>query len=447
MRKISIKFKTILWFVGFFTILTILNQIILWSSSSQIVIDTSEEEIIDIVNDITEHLVITENGPVYMDDDDIEPFIYYQEGIIVAFYQNNQLVYGTLPNPTLEGLTLQIGETQTKEINEVYYIVLDVYINQNTILRAVKNISNVDNSIRSLLIISLILSPVIIIVTGIGGYVILKQSFKPIDDIVSTTKNIKDQQLYHLRIPLSNNQDELYHMTQMINDMLASTEAILEREKQFTSNVSHELRTPLSVLKAQLEYLSEKIKETPYQDDMQDILKQSNYLEDMVKAILMLTKLNEQKSFQKDNINMRELTDDIIESVKEDFTEKNIEVNVNGDSRVSYQGDQMLLMSLLTNVISNAFKYNKKEGYIDIHIQQRNQGFKFEIKDSGIGMSEETIQHINEPFYRSDDVRTQQDLSLGVGMTIVSNIIALYQGKMHISSALNQGTTITIELP
>ena len=447
MRKISIKFKTILWFVGFFTILTILNQIILWSSSNQIVIDTSEEEIIDIVNDITEHLVITENGPVYMDDDDTEPFIYYQEGIIFAFYQNNQLVYGTLPNPTLEGLTLQIGETQTKEINEVYYIVLDVYINQNTILRAVKNISSVDNSIRSLLIISLILSPVIIIFTGFGGYFILKKSFKPINDIVSTTKNIKDQQQYHLRIPLSNNQDELYHMTQMINDMLASTEAILEREKQFTSNVSHELRTPLSVLKAQLEYLSEKLKETPYQRDMQDILKQSKYLEEMVKAILMLTKLNEQKSFQKDNINMRELTEDIIESVKEDFTEKNIEVKVNGDSRVSYQGDQMLLMSLLTNVISNAFKYNKKEGYIDIHIQQRNQGFKFEIKDSGIGMSEETIQHINEPFYRSDDVRTQQDLSLGVGMTIVSNIIALYQGKMHISSALNQGTTITIELP
>ena len=236
-------------------------------------------------------------------------------------------------------------------------------------------------------------------------------------------------------------------MTQMINDMLASTEAILEREKQFTSNVSHELRTPLSVLKAQLEYLSEKLKETPYQQDMEAILKQSHYLEEMVKAILMLTKLNEQKSFQKDNINMRELTEDIIESVKEDFTEKNIEVKVNGDSRVSYQGDQMLLMSLLTNVISNAFKYNKKEGYIDINIQQRNQGFKFEIKDSGIGMSEETIQHIIEPFYRSDDVRTQQDLSLGVGMTIVSNIIALYQGKMHISSALNQGTTITIELP
>ena len=447
MKKISIKFKIILWFVGFFTILTVLNQLILWSSSSQIVINTSEEEIKEIVNDITEDLVITENGPLYIDDGDEDPFIYYQDGVTFVFYQDNQVAYGSLPNPLLEGLTLQVGKTQTKEINEVYYIVLDVYVGQDTVLRSVKNISNVDNSIQSLLTISLILSPIIIIFTGFGGYLILKRSFKPIDDIIATTKDIKDQQQYHLRIPLSQNQDELYHMTLMINDMLASTESILEREKQFTSNVSHELRTPLAVLKAQLEYLSEKLKETPYQPDIEAILKQSHYLEEMVKAILMLTKLNEQQSFQLDDLNIKELTNDIIESIKEDYMDKHIQVTIDGDQQVTYQADQMLMMSLLTNVISNAFKYNKKDGFINIHIQQKNKGFTFEIQDSGIGMSKETIQHIHEPFYRSDDVRTQQDLSLGVGMTIVSNIVTFYRGNIHISSTLDQGTTITIELP
>lgn len=446
MRHLSIKVKTIVYFVGFFTLLTILNQAILWSLSRQAVFNQSEDEIKEVVGDVTENLIMTINGPVYIDDDDQEPFIYYVEDISFVFYQNNTLTYGALPDNEINQLNLNIGNTQTIEITSNNYMIFDTYINENTTMRAIKNISNVDNSVRTILMIAAILSPLIIFLTGIGGYLILKRSFKPIEDVIETTNHIKNNQDYHLRIPLRASKDELYHMTLGINEMLQATEDVLNREKQFTSNVSHELRTPLSVLRAQLEYLNEKLTQTTFQDDMQPILKQMQYLEDMVKTILMLTKLNEQKVFQVETVEVYPLVEDLIETLQEDYKEKQIQVNIEGKKDITFQGDTMLILSLLTNVISNAIKYNKENGQVTVSLNQINHQLHIVIKDTGYGISEEDLKHIEEPFYRSDAVRTQHELSLGVGMTIVSNIIKYYQGQINIISELNVGTTVTIIL-
>lgn len=446
MRHLSIKVKTIVYFVGFFTLLTILNQAILWSLSSQIVFNQSEDEIKEAVGDVTENLIMTINGPVYIDDDDQEPFIYYVEDVSFVFYLNNTLTFGALPDNEINQLNLNIGNTQTIESTSNNYMIFDTYINENTTMRAIKNISNVDDSVRSILIIAAILSPVIISLTGIGGYLILKRSFKPIEDVIETTNHIKNNQDYHLRIPLRASKDELYHMTLGINDMLQATEDVLNREKQFTSNVSHELRTPLSVLRAQLEYLNEKLTQTTYQGDMQPILKQMQYLEDMVKTILMLTKLNEQKVFQVETVEVYPLLENLIETLQEDYKEKKIQVNIEGNKDITFQGDTMLILSLFTNVISNAIKYNKENGQVTVFLNQINHQLHIIIKDTGYGISEEDLKHIEKPFYRSDTVRTQHELSLGVGMTIVSNIIKYYQGQLNITSVLNVGTTVTIIL-
>ena len=446
MRHLSIKAKTILYFVGFFTILTILNQAVLWSLSSQVVLTQSEEEIKEVVRDITEDLVMTSSGPIYKDDDDVEPFIYYVDDVSFVFYQNNTITYGALPDELINQLNINVGNTQNIELGDDDYIIFDTYINETTTMRAIKNITNYDDSVRSILVIAAILSPIIIVLTGVGGYFILKHAFKPIEDVIETTKHIKTNQDYHLRIPLRSSKDELHHMTLGINEMLQATEDVLKREKQFTSNVSHELRTPLSVLRAQLEYLNEKLTQTTYQDEMIPILKQMQYLEDMVKTILMLTKLNEQKVFQVETIEVYPLLEDLIETLQEDYKEKKIQVNLEGEKDITFQGDTMLILSLLTNLMSNALKYNKENGQVTVSLNQHKDKLTIIIKDTGYGMSKEDLTHMKEPFYRSDAVRTQHELSLGVGMTIVSNIVEYYQGELNIESELNIGTTITVIL-
>ena len=446
MKKMSIKVKILLWFLGFFTLLIIVNQVVLFQASNQIVTNQSEEELLSIVEDVTEDLVMTENGPRYIDDDDIEPFIYPKDGVQFIFYVNNVLTYGASPNDTITQTSVKIGQIQLVEIGEINYAIYDVYVNPSTTLRTIKNISSVDTSVRQLLMLSAILSPIILILVGVGGYHILKKSLQPIDDVIQTTRHIKETKQYHNRIPLRKNEDELYHMSTMINDMIASTEDVLNREKQFTSNVSHELRTPLAVLKAQLEFLDEKLKTSEFNKDMQGILKQMQYLEDMVKTILMLTKLNEEKTFQVESIPLFPLVEDVLESLKEDYKEKHIQTSVDGDRSISFNGDMMLITSLITNLISNAMKYNNDHGHVDVSIAKVNDKVQIKVSDTGIGMSEEDLKHILEPFYRSDTIRTQHELSLGVGMTIVSNIINYYKGTLNMTSTLGEGTTFIMTL-
>lgn len=446
MRKISIKVKILLWFLGFFTLLIIANQVVLFQASNQIVTNQSEDELRSIVEDVTEDLVMTENGPRYIDDDDIEPFIYAKDGAQFIFYVNDVLTYGTSPNDRITQTPIQVGETQRIEIGETNYAMYDVYISPTTTMRTIINISSIDTSVRQLLITSLILSPIILILVGFGGYLILKKSFQPINDVIQTTRNIKETKQYHIRIPLRKNEDELYHMSTMINEMIASTEDVLNREKQFTSNVSHELRTPLAVLKAQLEFLDDKLKTSEYKKDMQGILKQMQYLEDMVKTILMLTKLNEEKTFQIESISLCSLVEDVLDSLKEDYKEKHIQTKLEGDPAITFEGDMMLLTSLFTNLISNAMKYNKDKGRVDVSIRKVNDKVQIKVSDTGIGMSEDDLKHILEPFYRSDTIRTQHELSLGVGMTIVSNIINYYKGTLNMTSTLGEGTTFIITL-
>ncbi len=183
-------------------------------------------------------------------------------------------------------------------------------------------------------------------------------------------------------------------MSTMINEMIASTEDVLNREKQFTSNVSHELRTPLAVLKAQLEFLDEKLKTSEFKKDMKEILKQMQYLEDMVKTILMLTKLNEEKTFQVESIPLFPLIEDVIESLKEEYKEKQIQTNLDGDPSITFDGDMMLITSLITNLISNAMKYNKDHGHVDVSIVKVNDKVQIKVSDTGIGMSEEDLKNM-----------------------------------------------------
>jgi signal transduction histidine kinase len=91
-------------------------------------------------------------------------------------------------------------------------------------------------------------------------------------------------------------------------------------------------------------------------------------------------------------------------------------------------------------------KYNKDKGQVDVSIRKVNEKVQIKVSDTGIGMSEEDLKHILEPFYRSDTIRTQHELSLGVGMTIVSNIINYYQGTLKMTSTLGEGTTFIITL-
>lgn len=446
MKSISIKLKITIWYLTFITILLVINLLILFYFSGQIVSAQSKEDLIENVDDIIEHLLVLDNGPIYYDDDHFESFTYYKDNTSFFFYKEDTIMFGQSPINEEALPEINLGLIQTIDIANEQYMIYDILVDNNYTLRAITNITENYSSVNQLIVILLITSPLVILFSGIGGYIILKKSFRPISEISKTALNITKNSSYHLRIPLQEQKNELSELIQVINEMLSSVEIRIEREKLFTSNVSHELRTPLTILKIQVEYLEQKMRENEFLEDIQVIKHQLNYLEEIVKAILMLTKIKENQQFQKSKIDVNSIAENILESYQKEIMSKKITTTLEIQPNVEYFGDQVLLMLLLKNLISNAIKYNKKEGTILIKINTSGDKLIMVVKDNGMGISKEDLTHITEPFYRSDKSRSQEDLSIGIGLSIVESIVKYYSGYLQIESELEIGTAVRVEL-
>ncbi|MEE1043724.1 MAG: histidine kinase dimerization/phospho-acceptor domain-containing protein, partial [Clostridia bacterium] len=141
-------------------------------------------------------------------------------------------------------------------------------------IRGVESVNSTMLLGRSAIVIMLILIPLILLLTALGGYYITKRAFGPVNNIVKTANDISRQKdiTRRIEIPADAKEDELHHLSVTLNKMLDKIENLIIQEKQFTSDASHELRTPISVILAQGEYLLDIAKDEKEKELAQTIV-------------------------------------------------------------------------------------------------------------------------------------------------------------------------------
>lgn len=110
-------------------------------------------------------------------------------------------------------------------------------------------------------------------------------------------------------------------------------------------------------------------------------------------------------------------------------------------------GDDQLLLSLLQNLVSNAWKYGKEDGHIWVIIKTETNMVRLTVRDDGIGMTQEQLAHIWDRFYQANTARTNLDGSLGLGLSMVKEIIRLHHGEINAESEYGKGSTFSVILP
>ena len=136
----------------------------------------------------------------------------------------------------------------------------------------------------------------------------------------------------------------------------------------------------------------------------------------------------------------------ILHNFEGELTSKKITVSLQGEEIV-YDGDQDKLSQVLVNLISNAIKYNRIQGMIDISLRSGAHQIELTIRDSGIGISEQDLPFIFEHLFRADRSRSYETQGNGIGLAIVKSIIQAHQGTIEVHSQLDQGTTFIVRLP
>jgi len=217
-----------------------------------------------------------------------------------------------------------------------------------------------------------------------------------------------------------------------------------EVKKTLIENLSHELKTPLSVIKGYIETLYEEIENQSHKNFLDIVNKHTERLIEILEKMLILSKM-ETENIDLENVDIKEIIRNIYHLYEKKSKEKNIEFILNiEESLPRIKVDKLKIEHALINVVDNAFKFTEK-GKIEINVRKIDRYIMIEIKDTGIGMSEEETERIFERFYTIDKGRTKKNI--GIGLSIVKNIINKHSGKIKVESKLGGGTSIQIFLP
>jgi signal transduction histidine kinase len=242
-----------------------------------------------------------------------------------------------------------------------------------------------------------------------------------------------------------NQTDELGTLTNSINQMADSLNAMLEAKQQLLLGISHELRTPITRVKIQLAMMEPgSILE---EECKQSLLEDVDELDMLVSDLLEAERLNSQHAgLNREVIDAGEVTREIVEQ----HWQGNVLINyitskhIAAPERVAL--DKLRYKLLVRNLVSNALKYGDAKP-IEVKVFIDLNQLVLTISDKGEGISEEHIKRITEPFYRADNARQRQTGGFGLGLYLCLLIVEAYNGKLEISSAIGQGTQIVVALP
>jgi len=297
-------------------------------------------------------------------------------------------------------------------------------------------------------------------VCGVGCFLVLmllfgisrriaQNSIKPIREIINTAEAITHNNL-RARIPLPGHKDELYELSETINNLLDRIEYAVERERNFTSYASHEFRTPLSVLKGMMEVLIRKPRsETEYKKRIGICIEEVDILNDMVEQLLILTRYEDNRqSLHYKTLPVESLVNNCVGPYCDAMLENKMECKISiQPENISLRTDEYLFSTVLNNLISNAVKYANEGGLFEIKGYQKDADYTIEVHNTGGGIPPEELEHIFEKFYRSYTPGKTEIKGFGLGLAIVKRFCDLLDITIEIASVPDKSTVAKLTIP
>lgn len=225
----------------------------------------------------------------------------------------------------------------------------------------------------------------------------------------------------------------------------------LERVRQeFLSNISHELRTPLTSILAFVETLEDGAIDDRENNRrfLSTIRRNAERMHGLIADILELSLIESGNiSIDVKQVRIANLVEEVFTSLQTKAEEREIELINNIPETARVNADPMRLEQMITNLVDNAIKFNRRCGTVSINLEHGTTKDLISVTDTGEGIMADQAQRIFERFYRVDRGRTRDVGGTGLGLAIVKHLSRLHGGDIYVSSTLGQGTTFTIELP
>ena len=264
-----------------------------------------------------------------------------------------------------------------------------------------------------------------------------------------TRRLIKPINELDLEHPLENDvYPELEPLLIAMDQQNKEKEAVSNMRKEFSANVSHELKTPLTSISGYAEIMKNgMVRPADIQLFSERIYKEARRLITLVEDIIKLSKLDEESvELEKQEVNLYELTREVVSRLAPQAAQKNIRMELTGEP-VKYNGIRQILDEMIYNICENAIKYNNDNGRVPIWVGDTLEGAKISVSDTGIGIPKEHQERIFERFYRVDKSHSKERGGTGLGLSIVKHGAILHGAKVIVDSEPGKGTRMEIHFP
>jgi len=260
------------------------------------------------------------------------------------------------------------------------------------------------------------------------GYFILKFRFNYL-----TNRNLKLESIIADR-------------TKVIREQAEKLEELDEIKTKFFTNVSHEFRTPLTLMIGYIQQIAEKNKDKNLNNEISIVRRNSKKLLELINQLLDFSKLSSGKmKLETSPYNIVELVKSLMLTFSPFADRKNISFNLNtfSDEMIVFV-DKDKFDKILTNILSNAFKFTPEFGKIDVSISESNGFAIISIADNGIGISKDKARRIFDRFYQADSSFTKEQEGTGIGLSLAKELVELHKGRIELETEEGRGTTFSI---
>lgn len=438
----SIKARVTLWYTIFVLLVIVICFTIMFAAMDVISSKKTDNSLMDAALDVVRDVEFSHG------DLDSEHVDFYVNGVSLFVYDKNGVLLAPRINQGIKlNAVLQDRLIQQVDMNGQIWTIYDVFSvkeGSEFWVRSALPMSSKQEAVQNVTSVFMICIPILAAISLMGGYIITKRAFHPIGKMTETVSAITTGNDLSLRIQASNSKDELYQLANTFNYMLERLEKSFESERQFASDASHELRTPISLIMSSCEYALNDEQSPDMRQCVEDILFQSQKMSALVSQLLLLSRVDAGKFQPKlECVDVSVLCDMVTFEHISQHADVSLELDIQPE--VLAMCDETLIIRLVDNLLSNAFRYNVPNGRVNFTLHSDENVFTIIVKDTGIGISHDKMDKIWNRFYRVDPAHAGE--GSGLGLSMVKWIVELHGGDISVQSVEGYGSTFTVQFP
>ena len=391
---------------------------------------------------------------------------YKDRGIYLGYVKEDNLLIGEdLVKPLLTKDILEANDEENtisvQPQNNKYYIISVNYLNESSKLVYVRNITSVYNNRQQMILLSVIMGGVMFLLLLFISIMLSKSITKP---LIKLTEGAKDIEEGKYDICLEETKGEVgslaasfNRMSRKISEREQELENNLNNREQFIGNIAHEMNTPLTAIQGYAQMLQRtNISEETRLKSLETIQRETKRIRDMHLKLRTLSLLKTDE-IEKKNVDLCAVYESVTEDIHWLLEEKDIEIVLKKETdSCVVKGDATLIFMVISNLLRNAINYSDSRTTIWVEIgrevlkekdgiEASQSIYYISVQDQGIGIPEDKLLRIFEPFYRIDKSRSRKTGGSGLGLSICKEIMDVLKGRILIESMVGVGTKVIVQ--